>query len=150
MSQFNPDQFLDMQFTETNDTKVVPVPVGEYLATAEEAKIRTWQSKTDPSKAGLALDITWEIQDEAVKQLLGRDKVTCKQGIMLDLTDSGSLDMGKGRNISLGRLREAVDLNVPGQPFAFSMIPGRMAKVKVSHRVDGEEIYSEIKAVAHA
>ena len=145
---FNPEQFLDQQFTEANDTKLVPVPVGEYTAIAGEVKCRQWQSKADPSKSGLTLDITWEIDDPAVKELLGRDKVTVRQGIMLDLTESGSMDMGKGRNVGLGRLREALNLNQPGQPFSFSMIPGRLAKVSVTHRIDGENIYAEVKSVA--
>lgn len=145
---FNPEQFLDQQFTEANDTKLVPVPVGEYTAIAGEVKCRQWQSKADPSKSGLTLDITWEIDDPAVKELLGRDKVTVRQGIMLDLTDSGSMDMGKGRNVGLGRLREALNLNQPGQAFSFSMIPGRLAKVAVTHRIDGENIYAEVKSLA--
>jgi hypothetical protein len=145
---FSPEQFLDMQITESNDTKTIPVPVGEYTAVAEEVKCRPWQSKKDPSMSGLTLDIKWSIDDPAVKELLGRDKVTVNQGIMLDLTDSGGLDMGKGRNIGLGRLREALGLNAPGQPFSFMMISGRVAKVNVSHRIDGENIYAEVKGVA--
>ena len=74
---FNPEQFLDMQVTDSNDTKSIPVPVGEYTAVAEEVKCRQWQSKQDPSKSGLTLDIT----------------------------DSGGLDMGKGRNIGLSSAR---------------------------------------------
>ena len=145
---FNPDQFLDMQVTESNSTEAIPVPVGEYTAVIGEVKCRPWQKKDDPSVAGLALDITWELDDEAVKELLSRQKVTVKQGAMLDLTDSGSLDMGKGRNVTLGRLRDAVNLNQAGQPFAFSMLVGRVAKVKVEHRVNGDQIFTEVKAVA--
>lgn len=148
MTMFSPEQFLDMQVTESNDTKVIPVPVGEYMAVADEVKVRPWQSKNDPSKAGVALDIIWSVDDQNVKSLLGRDKVTVKQGIMLDLTDAGGLDMGKGRNISLGRLREATGLNNPGQPFSVTMVTGRAVKVKVKHRVDGENIYAEVEGVA--
>ena len=145
---FNPDQFLDMTITDANSTQTVPVPVGEYTALVSDVKCRQWQSKSDPSKSGLTLDVTWEIDDAAVKQLLGREKVTVKQGIMLDLTESGGLDMGNGRNVGLGRLREALDLNRPGVGFSFSQLPGRLAKVAVSHRIDGENIYSEVKSVA--
>ena len=53
---FNPEQFLDMQVTEANDTKVIPVPVGEYTALVEDVKCRQWQSKKDPSMSGLTLD----------------------------------------------------------------------------------------------
>ena len=148
MSMFSPEQFLDMQVTESNDTKVIPVPTGEYIAVVKEVKIRPWQSKADPSKAGIALDLQWTLDDAGVKALLGRDEVSVKQGVMLDLSEAGGLDMGKGRNISLGRLREACGLNSPGQPFSVTMLTGRMARVKVEHRVDGENIYAEVKQVA--
>ena len=145
---FNPDQFLDMQIEGQNDTKIIPVPAGEYTAMIEEVKVRQWQSKADPSKSGLTLDVQWSIDDASVKELLGRDKVTVKQGIMLDLTDAGGLDMGKGRNIGLGRLREALDLNQPGRPFSFTMLTGRVAKVNVSHRIADDNIFAEVKQVA--
>lgn len=145
---FDPDQFLGMQVTGSNDTKSIPVPVGEYTAIIEEVKVRSWTAKDDPTKSGLALDLLWEIDDQAVRDELGRDKVVCKQGIMLDLTDAGTLDMGKGKNLGLGRLREATGLNDLSSSFSFSMLPGRMGKVSVSHRVNGEDIFAEIKRVA--
>jgi hypothetical protein len=148
MSIFSPETFLDMQITESNDTKVIPVPVGEYIAVVKEVKVRPWQSKKDPSVAGIALDLIWSLDDAGVKQLLGRDEINTKQGVMLDMTEAGGLDVGKGRNISLGRLREAVGLNTPGQPFSFGMLTGRVAKVKIEHRVDGDAIYAEVKGVA--
>ena len=145
---FSPEQFLEMQVNEASSTETIPVPVGEYTALIGEVKVRPWQKKDDPSVAGLTLDVTWEIDSPEVKELLGRQKVTCRQGIMLELTESGTLDMGKGRNVQLGRLREAVDLNTPGVPFSFPMLPGRLAKVKVTHRVDGDQIFAEIRSVA--
>lgn len=144
---FNPDTFLQSSTTEVNDTKKIPCPVGEYIAVAEKVEARTWQSK-DGLKSGLALDVTWTIDDAAAKEVTGRDNVQVRQGLMLDILESGGLDMGKGKNIALGRLREATGLNVPGQPFSPAMIQGRAAKVTVSHRVDGEDIYDEIKKVA--
>lgn len=152
MSQgaFDPAAFTNLVITESNDTKVIPVPAGEYVAVATKAEPRPWQSRKDPSNAGLALDILWEIDDPGVASITGRDKSSVKQGIMLDLTDNGGLDMGRGKNVGLGRLREALGLNVPGQPFSFGMIPGRVARVVVSHRAsdDGQDVYPEIRQVA--
>jgi hypothetical protein len=153
MSQFDPNTFLEMTFDDANSTVAVPVPAGEYLAIVEKVEARPWQSKSDPSKSGMALDLTWNIDDANVKALLDREKVTVKQGLMLDMTEAGGLDMGKGKNVSLGRLRAAFDLNTPGQPFGFKMMEGRVARVVVSHRQDpqdAEKIYAEVKAVAHA
>jgi hypothetical protein len=67
---------------------------------------------------------------------------------MLDLTPGGGLDLGKGKNVGLGRLREAVRLNDSSKPFSFAQLPGQAARVTVSHRIDGEDTYSEIKKVA--
>jgi hypothetical protein len=136
---FDPNTFLDMTVQESNSTVTTPVPIGEFIAVIEDVKAREWKKKDDPSVAGMALDVVWNIDDANVKQLLERDKVAIKQGIMLDLTPEGGLDMGKGKNVGLGRLREALDLN--------------QAKVKVTHRIEqkpGEEakIYAEVGAVA--
>lgn len=147
MSMFSAEQFLDMQVDGAMDTKVVPVPVGEYLAVVKEVKARTWTSKKDPSQSGVTLDLSWTIDDANVKALLGREEVNVKQGLMLDLTEQGGLDMGKGRNIGLGRVREATGLNNPGQPFSATMLTGRMAKIRVKHRVDGDNIYAEVDGV---
>jgi hypothetical protein len=149
MSSFNPSEFLNQSFDEALDTKMVPCPVGEYLAIADKVDVKPWAAR-DGSSSGLKLEIMWDIQDENVKQLLSRDTVKVKQDQMLDLTDTGQLDLGKQKNVGLGRIREALGLNVPGEPFSFGMIQGRMAKVKVSHRPSGEDLFAEIKAIASA
>ena len=149
---FDPSTFLNAEYNETNDTKVTPCPVGEYPAIAEKVDVQTWQKK-DGSASGLKLNILWDVQDENVRALLGRDKIIVPQQIMLDLNESGTgLDMGKGKNVSLGRLREALDLNKPGEPFSFGMLQGRMATVIVSHRPgeNPEDVFHEIKKVAKA
>lgn len=148
MSAFDPDQFLAQTVEQANDTKIVPCPAGEFMGYVKDFKARQWTSRKDPSNSGVALDITWSIDDQGVKQLLDREEVTVKQGIMLDMTEQGGLDMGKGKNVGLGRLREALGLNVPGQAFSFPMLSGRVAKLNVAHRVDGEDIYAEVKMVA--
>ena len=125
MSAFDPDQFLAQTVEQANDTKIVPCPAGEFMGYVKDFKARQWTSKKDPSNSGVALDITWSIDDQGVKQLLDRDEVTVKQGIMLDMTEQGGLDMGKGMNVGLGRLREALGLNVPGQAFSFPMLSGQ-------------------------
>lgn len=144
---FDVDSFLSQQIDQSLDTKVTPPPIGEWQGVIEDVKARQWTKKDDPSKSGVALDVTWSLTDPTVLAHCARDKVTVRQGIMLD-TDGGSLALGPGKNIGLGRLREAVGLNTPGQPFSFAMLVGRMAKVKVAHRIEGEDVYGEVKGVA--
>lgn len=144
---FDADAFLQSSITDALDTKVIPCPMGEFQGIVESIKPRQWQSK-DGTQTGIALDIFWLVEDEGVKAQLGRKEVKVKQGIMLDTTPQGGLDTAAGKNIGLGRLREAVNLNEPGQPFSFAMLPGLAAKIKVDHRIVGEDTYAEVKAVA--
>lgn len=144
---FDAQAFLDAAVTASNDTKVIPVPIGEFQGIIEKISPRQWQSK-DGTQSGVALDVIWLVEDQEVKSFLGRETVTCKQGIMLDMTSDGKLDTMKGKNISLGRLREAVNLNTPGQPFSFNMLPGNAARISVRHRIDGEDTFAEVKGVA--
>lgn len=143
---FDAQAFLDATITSANDTKITPVPVGEYMGIVDKVSPRQWQSK-DGSQSGVALDIIWLVEDSGVKQLLGRETVTVKQGIMLDLANGG-LDLSKGKNVGLGRLREAVGKNDEGSQFSFSMLPGLSAKISVTHRINGDDTFAEVKAVA--
>lgn len=152
MTTFDPASLFEQTTTDANDTKILPIPEGEYLAVIEKAEPATWTSR-DGTKSGIRLDVHYLIDDEAAKAATGRDKLTVRQGIMLDLDESGtSLDMGKGKNVGLGRLREATGLNVPGQPFAMAMFPGRLVKIKVTQRPgdDPETVYNDVKGVAKA
>ena len=148
---FDPNSFFEQVITEIGSTEAVPIPAGEYLATIDKKEVTTWQKKDDPSVHGLKLKITWSLEDQAVRDLLGRDKVVVVQDIMLDVTETGGLDMGKGRNVELNRLRAAVDLNVSG--FSFHQLDGRMARVTVKQdqdKNDPQKFYARVKAVGHA
>ena len=148
---FDPNSFFEQVITEVGSTEAVPIPAGEYLATIDKKEVTTWQKKDDPSVSGLKLKITWSLEDQAVRDLLGRDKVIVAQDIMLDITETGSLDMGKGRNVELNRLRAAVDLNVSG--FSLHQLDGRMARVTVKQdqdKNDPQKFYARVKAVGHA
>lgn len=145
---FDADSFLNASIQGSNSTKTIPVPMGEYTGVIEKIEPRQWQSK-DGTKTGISLDVQWLIEDQGVKEFLGRDTVTCKQGIMLDTTPEGGLDMAPGKNVGLGRLREAVGQNDPSKPFSFHNLPGQMAKVVVKHRTtDDGDTFAEVKGVA--
>lgn len=149
-SIFDPQALLDATTDEAMSTVNQPCPAGEYPATIKEVKIRQWQSAKDPSLAGIAADIFWAIDDQALLQSLERKEIIVKQGLMLDMTDNGALDCGKGKNVALGRLREAVNLNQAGRPFSLNQLAGRPAKVCVVHRPDPKDpqvIYAEVKSV---
>lgn len=144
MSVFDPNSFAQMTFTEANSTESVPIPVGEWEGLIDKSEITTWQSKTDSSKAGLRCTLLVNVTDPAVATLTGRQKNLVRYEFFLDLTPEGGLDFNKGMNVSLGRARAALGLNVPGQPFSFDMFVGRPCKVSVKH----EEYQGRLQAKA--
>ena len=78
MSTFDPASLLETTTESANDTKIIPVPEGEYLAVIDKIAINTWQSK-DGSSSGLRLDVEYMIDDEAAKAATGRDKLSVRQ-----------------------------------------------------------------------
>lgn len=147
---FDPASFIDATITGANSTVSTPVPAGEYIATAGDVEIRQWVGKKDPTKSGLVLDVPWIIEgNDVVTQATGRPKNIVRQSVMLDVTADGQgLDMGKGMNVSLGKLREAVGLNNPAAPFSFRMVTGRQAKITVGNRPEGDKVYADVNGVA--
>lgn len=146
-SVFNPDLFLSTTTEETGETRYTPIPVGEWTGQVKSVSAR----RTHSEKTGLDytfLEVQWTILDDEVRQALGIDAPQCRQSFILDLTDSGSLDFGKNKNIRLSRLRDAVGQNSPGRPWAPSHLEGQMAKVKVVHRPHQEtgEPMAEVSA----
>jgi len=152
---FDAVNFMSTVYNETNDTKRINCPAGEYMAQITKVEPRSGiigkGERTGETWAGLAL--TCDIQDEGVKAFCQRDKVIVTANLMLDLTAQGGLDMGKQRNITLGQWREATGLNRPGQPFSPMMFTGQMVKIMVKH-VPGfknpEELVPEISGVVKA
>lgn len=146
---FDANAFMQATFEGENDTVRIPIPAEEWDAIAEKVDLSQWNSK-DGSKSGLKLTILWEIMSDEVREITGRSKNVVRQDIMLDLTDDARLDMGKGMNVALGKLRQAVGLNTPGEAFSFPMIQGRNAKIKVKHEMYENEIQAKVGGVIAA
>jgi len=153
MSTFNPELFLNTTHTEAADTSLLPVPEGEYLAvsspvTADSLRQFDIRKGDRAGTKGLAVDLEWTINDDVLKAELGRTPKV-RQSIMLDLTaDGNGIDFGKGKNVGLGRLREALGQNQNGQPWNFAMLGNQVAKVKVKHRMVEDKIYAEVSDTA--
>lgn len=155
---FNPEMFLNITTNEANSTELLQMPEGEYLAVTKG--IGPDSFKSFPIKQGdragqnfYRLDLVWEINDEGGKwrEYLGRDpKIT--QGIGLDISKDGTLEMGKGKNVALGQVREALGQNQSGKPWSMSQLGGQVAKIKVKHRLDAASgrTYVDVGAVTKA
>lgn len=152
---FDANLFMSAVYEEVNDTKIVPCPAGEFHAQIEkvEAKSGTIGKGERIGEPWASLNVAYKIEDQGVQALLGRDNVSVYQSVMMDLTPNGGLDMAKGKNIGLGRLREACNLNQPGQPFSPTMFVGQRVKVSVRHvpgYKDPMSLVAEVSGVVKA
>jgi hypothetical protein len=153
---FNPEVFLNMAHQEANSTELLPVPDGDYVAVSEPVTDKNfvvfkYKNGDKAGQDGVMLKLTWAVNDEggALKAMLGREpKVS--QTFSLDIKADGGLEFGKGRNVELGRLREALGQNGNGQPWAFSMLGGKVAKigVKTSINAKDQKSYTNVIKVA--
>jgi hypothetical protein len=92
-------------------------------------------------KQWVALNFRWNID------LAGTNQVVF-DSVFLDLDGDGRPDMGKGKNTKLGKLREAIGLN--SGPVQFRAFDGRVATIKVDHRMYEGDVQAEVKGYAKA
>jgi hypothetical protein len=147
MGVFNPDKFLESTTTDASSTSRNPVPEGEYKATVDDLEVRNVETKRGERQI---LRILWEIHDDEAKAATGLDRVIVRQDLWLDLNDRGGLDTGKGKNVSLGRVREALGQNTPGEAWNPGMLKGAgPALLVVIERPDhaSDAIYNDVKSV---
>lgn len=142
MSTFDPDSFMNSSTTDANDTRYTPVPEDDYPAAIDKVEAGTAGGKP-------VLNVTWKITDDRIKAALGMESASVRQTIWLDITEQGGLDGGKGKNVGLGKLRDALGQNTPGKPWSPGMLMGQVAQIKVAHRSGKEpgEVFADVKAV---
>ena len=140
-------QFLAATFTQPMSTKREPVPPKDYVALIDEIELETFPGKKDTSKTYLKLSLIYSVDDPELKKQLNRDKVLVYDDFLLDLTEGGGLDFGKGKNVKLGRLREACGQNKEGQPWGFQMLKGQVVRIKVGQEMYKGDPQSTVEAV---
>jgi len=140
-SAFDAESFGQTEYNQTNDTKYPIIPEAEYNAVVKSFKFRQLDN------GSVVMDVVWTLDSEEIRTLTGMKEPSVKQGVFLDMNESGSLDFSEGKNVKLGRLREALGLNKPGQPFSFNMLVGRPARLKTKNRKDGEDTFADVKEV---
>lgn len=155
MSAFDPATFLAATF-DTPSVRRPPIAVGEYMGIFGAPEYRPWVSKSDSTKSGAAVDYMIELdipEEERTRIGLEQPTLKVKHGIMLDTTPTGDLDRSKGKNGGIRILREALDMNKPGDTFNLTSPQGRPVKVKISHREYPEgsgEFFEEVVGLVRA
>ena len=144
---FDPAVLLGGEVQGQLDTSIPPIPEGEYPAVITKIEARSGEKD---GKVWKAVDIFWNIDDATVREATGLPKPSAKQGMFLDLTPDGKLDMGKAKNTKLGQLRAAVGQNDPTKSWNFNMLVGQAAVVKIKQNPDKNDptiVYSNVIAV---
>jgi hypothetical protein len=159
---FDIDDFMSANFTESSSTKAPIVPPGDYLATIiddtrEEA--RDWEKisgkqgiRTKVLETGEEDNWHWmlakipfriiapsvpEANDRLVSMTIFMDVLQEDHDLVRGgAHPAGYIDFAKGKNVKLGRLREAVHQNEPGVPWNIRMLAGQQAIVHVEHEMN--------------
>jgi hypothetical protein len=148
MSVFDPVAFQDTQVDSAMDTVLTPAPPGDRQGQIDGISVR--QNTNDSGDTYTIMDVKWHILDDESKKVTGLDKPICRQSVFLDLTAEGSLDNGKGKNIQLGRLREAVGQNSKGKKWSPNMLLSAMALCHIEPDKNDPENYSRVTKIAKA
>ena len=151
-SQFDATTFLDATTTEANERRP-PIPAGKILTgIIGEPNIRQTEGKKEKTLGQtftwLDLPIVFDLnQDPEVRSVVGQDQVTLRFSTGLETTANGALDNSKGKNNGLRVLRDALGMNVPGQPFSIRMMQGKPVRCKIGSRPYQGEVYDEIDSL---
>lgn len=146
MSTFDTASFLNTAYTAATATAHIPVPEGVYTALTKQPEIKEGMKDGKP---WYRLTVPMSIDSQEVRELLGREEVKMNFQVFLEV-ENGVLAQGPGRNVQLGRLREALGLNNEGEEFTLNMLGGKVCKVSVKHRAHPErqgEVIADIDEV---
>lgn len=140
-STFDPASFGAGSFEGEGDTRRFQMPPKEYSAFIVGPFNEDKKTKIKVTDKGqVILEVVWQPSDAEVQAQFKLEKLpTVRQGIFLDVTESGGLDMGPFKNAELNKLREVFGLNATGLKWSFADFIGKPAKIKVEQRVNKDD-----------
>lgn len=158
MSTFNLEAFSQTPINQAFDTKYVPHPQGEYLMVIKGPFMDEKATKLRTTEKGqVILDVVYETDGtqltpdgKPLKDELGMDTGTVRQSIFLDIEPAGGLSAARGKNVKLGKLREALGQNDPSKPWSFTNLIGGVVKGTIKHDMVKDEVYANVTAVVKA
>jgi hypothetical protein len=144
---FDANALLNAVTTAATSTEYSLLPQGEeFTGLIKEVKLETGSKDgRDWAKANIMVEASGQKVRDALNN--GRDKVTIRYGLFLDISESGGLASGPGSNVPLGRLRDAVGQNKAGDPWKFQDLVGQNIIFTVRHRKVDEEVFQDIAKI---
>jgi hypothetical protein len=151
-SAFDPSALLETETDGDFNTRLTPIPEGEFQAHVKEGGISVRGGIKDGQR-WTAADVLFVIDDEEVKTSTQLKEPTAKLGLFLE-TDAGgqrllTKDDNPNANVKLGKLKEAVGIK-PGRKFSLRHLEGLSCFVRIKQRTDPndiETVYSDVVAV---
>lgn len=155
-SLFDPQLFLESEVTGEVSTRANPIPLGRYEFVIEGTpKFKEIiPGPGDDYEAFVVMEVDCVCSGDAldgsgrkVSETTGKDKNFARYKCNIDRTPSGNLDMAKGKNVGLGRLRAALRQDDPVKPWKPALMNGGRFSGEVKHRVDKNDntkVYAEI------
>lgn len=148
MPDMNQNSFLDTVVTSSNSVEYPVVPEGAYGAYISELKTRSGKNKDGGTWS--MMDVIWTLTDQEAIEILENPEPKVMQSFFLDFTPEGGLDFAEGKNVKLGRLREALGQNQDGVEWRPMDMYGQNAIIHISHRQVGEDTFMDVKRVTAA
>ena len=151
-SAFDPSSLLDTEYTDDLNTRLTPIPEGEFYARIKPDGIIVREIINKQNEKRHVADVIFEIDDEEVKRQTQLTTPQVRCSIFLDLKPGTSQLLTKednaNANVRLGRLKEACGIK-PGKKWSLRHLEGLGCYVKVKQRADPEDIetvYSDVVA----
>jgi len=142
----DPQSFLSQKVNAALSTKRIAVPAGEYPARVSKVDYRQMPNKQKPGEHFHIYEVTFAIDDENAKAVTGLNEPTVRKSIFLELGPDGLLDTSKGKNVDLGRFREAIGQNDPDKEWGFEDPVGAVCVIQVVNEpsADGQDTYANV------
>lgn len=150
-STFDPETFLDATLPGANSIKREIVPMGVYKAYISKLEVKNGTVNKEGDNYGkpwVALNLQWTIEDQPINATMDQAKVIVFDSVFLDLDEDGRTAMGKGKNVKLGKLREALGMNTG--PVQFRALEGRPATINIGHDPYKDDMQAVVKSYARA
>lgn len=143
---FDPNKFMQSNFNGKLDTVIPALPEDDYRSIIDDVTFREVDTKDGKRHI---MRVKWKVVDDNRLAAIDRKSAFVNQDIWLDLTSDGGLDEGEGKNVGLGQLLEALNLN--GQPWSPGQLKGMgPAILRIAPRPDQrnpEVQYNDVRRI---
>lgn len=154
-STFDPASLLDTEYEDDLNTRLTPVPEGEYYARIKENSVKVSQfANKNGGEPHSVMNLLFVIEDEEVKRVTQLQEPQVRMSVFLELKPGTNQLLtaadNPNANVRLGRLKEALGIK-PGKKWSPRQFEGMGCFIKVKQKVnpdDIEDVNSEVQAVS--